>query len=110
MRTAEETFRQAQDPNGVSGPGVSTAGVFPQPAPAGSIPDTSVRATPTILMREGSTLFRRASVSFCRRLGAADGMLLESDIMSLQVSRFCRVTLKRLLVGAWRWKDVGGKE
>lgn len=89
MRTVEETFRQAHDPNGVNGPEVSTAGVFPEAAPAATTRNAvPVRATPTILMRESSTLFRRASVSFCRRLGEADGHVLESDLMSLQVSVF----------------------
>ena len=40
---------------------------------------------PTILMRESSTLFRRASVSFCRRLGEADGYLGDSDLTAFEV-------------------------
>ncbi|CAM9674448.1 unnamed protein product, partial [Sphacelaria rigidula] len=88
MRTVEETFRQAHDPNGVNGPEVSTAGVFPEAAPAAARRNASARPTPTILMRESSTLFRRASVSFVRRLGEADRHLVESERMSLQLAEW----------------------
>lgn len=108
MRTAEETFRQANDPNGEAtgnstlGGGIdgsaSTSGAFSEQAggagvvvggenSAGAGPALESSA-PTILFRESSTLFRRASVSFCRRLGEADGSLLETDIMSLQVGKY----------------------
>ncbi|CAM9533012.1 unnamed protein product [Ectocarpus fasciculatus] len=114
MRTAEEQFRQANDPNGGGGGGggmdaSSTAfggvdvddveagrGVTGSPPiggaegeeGAGTGPEggrrrrrrgSSVMA-PTILMRESSMLFRRASASFCRRLGEADGSLMNPDV------------------------------
>lgn len=98
MRTAEHEFRQANDPNGVTrdnsfnganGPDGSGSSGYPQDQGAGTGSGRSgaFSGRPTILFRESSTLFRRASVSFCRRLGEADGALLETDIMSLQVSR-----------------------
>lgn len=96
MRTAEEQFRQANDPSGVDGSstfaGVDEGGEagnrFPRTGADGPLPrGGSAAATPTILMRESSTLFRRASVSFCRRLGEADGSLINTDIIPFEVSR-----------------------
>lgn len=117
MRTAEEQFRQANDPNGGGGGGgmdvSSTAfggvgvddveagrGVTGSPpiggaeeGGAGTGPEggrrrrrrgSSVMA-PTILMRESSMLFRRASASFCRRLGEADGSLMNPDVTAFEV-------------------------
>ncbi|CAM9125376.1 unnamed protein product, partial [Hapterophycus canaliculatus] len=110
MRTAEEQFRQANDPNGGGGIGGSSAsfgGVDDSDAGRGGAGgrgsaapgaeeaggrtarrrngSSSVMA-PTILMRESSTLFRRASASFCRRLGETDGSLLDPDVNAFEVS------------------------
>lgn len=130
MRTAEEHFRQANDPNGGGGgggiDGSSTAfgGVDVGDIEAGRAAAAgggrgagegggggpsaisgaeeeegstggrrrrrnnrgSSMMAPTILMRESSTLFRRASVSLCRRLGEADGSYLDPDVSALDVS------------------------
>lgn len=110
MRTAEEQFRQANDPNGggavadteagegggvgLGAPGESSAG--PGAGDGGGSGGTGGRrrnrggsgssvVAPTILMRESSTLFRRASVSLCRRLGEADGSLLDPDVGAFEV-------------------------
>lgn len=41
---------------------------------------------PTILLRESSTIFRRASESLCRRLGEADGSsLMDPDVSGFEV-------------------------
>lgn len=99
MRTAEEQFRQANDPSGATdggpafggGGGAGVAGgvdgsFAPPPAAEGARPRRrGSMMAPTILMRESSTLFRRASVSFCRRLGEADGSFADSDLMAFEV-------------------------
>ncbi|CAM9708262.1 unnamed protein product, partial [Laminaria digitata] len=102
MRTAEEQFRQANDPSGATdgGPGFGgggeagvaggNGGFAPPPAAEGARPRRRAMMAPTLLMRESSTLFRRASVSFCRRLGEADGSLADSDIMAFEFSDWGR--------------------
>ncbi|CAN0006190.1 unnamed protein product, partial [Discosporangium mesarthrocarpum] len=93
MTTAQEEFQQANDPSGGGGGGGGGAGGQGGRARSGSGAGVGlgppilmgVVTAPTILMRESSTLFRRASASFCRRLGEADGALLETDIISVQV-------------------------
>ncbi|CAM9537037.1 unnamed protein product [Ectocarpus sp. 6 AP-2014] len=121
MRTAEEQFRQANDPNGGGGGGMdasSTAfggvddveagrgvrgsppigGAEEEGEGAGTGPEggrrrrrrgSSVMA-PTILMRESSMLFRRASASFCRRLGEADGSLMDPDVTAFELADWGR--------------------
>lgn len=96
MRTAEEQFRQANDPNPVtetpafgSVSGEGGAGGQEGFAPSGARGHRRARGrasmTPTILMRESSTLFRRASVSFCQRLGEANSVEGEQEIISFEV-------------------------
>lgn len=103
MRTAEQQFRQANDPNGGTGnarfggsndpdASGSRSRMGADEAGAGNGQSRAFPGRPTILFRESSTLFRRASVSFCRRLGEADSALLETDIMSLQVMRSCALS------------------
>lgn len=130
MRTAEEQFRQANDPNSGGGVGMdasSTAfggvddveagrGVRGSPPiggaeeeeGAGTGPEggrrrrrrgSSVMA-PTILMRESSMLFRRASASFCRRLGEADGSLMNPDVTAFEV-RFFAVDVRLFVFLYW---------
>lgn len=96
MRTAEEQFRQANDPNPVteSPPFGSVSGEGRAGGQEGfASSDTGGRRrprgrasmTPTILMRESSTLFRRASVSFCQRLGEVNNVEGEQEIISFEV-------------------------
>ncbi|CAB1114266.1 unnamed protein product [Ectocarpus sp. CCAP 1310/34] len=115
MRTAEEQFRQANDPNGGGGGmdasstsfggvddveagrgvrGSPPIGGTEEEEGAGTGPEggrrrrrrgSSVMA-PTILMRESSMLFRRASASFCRRLGEADGSLMNPDVTAFELA------------------------
>ncbi len=124
MRTAEEQFRQANDPNGGGGMDMSSTafagradmGIDDSEAGGGGVGGLDAEAggggsggtggeeggggrrgrrrnrassvmRPTILMRESSTLFRRASESLCRRLGEADGStLMDPDVSGFEVS------------------------
>lgn len=110
MHTAEEQFRQANDPNGggghAGGPDTETGGGGGAGLGAAGTRESSAAGAgeggggdeggrrrnrgrvmgPTLLMRESSTLFRRASVSLCRRLGEVDGTLLDPEVGAFEAS------------------------
>ncbi|CAN0412231.1 unnamed protein product [Pylaiella littoralis] len=145
MRTAEEHFRQANDPNGGGGGGGGADGssrsfgvdvdnddddadaaggrsaggdgevagggssAIPGPGEGGGAERRRLRnnrgssvMAPTILMRESSTLFRRASESLCRRLGEADGSYLDPDVSAFDLADWSRTS------GASRVREPSG--